>query len=80
MSLASDEGAASSVAEQLLYDRGDKIADRAGPGEDPQIIVYRKAQDGRAKSSTADEGTELQPGDVVDVALPMAPLEAMKAQ
>lgn len=80
VSLASTRARLSSVAEKLLYTGAIKSQIVRGQGEDPQIIVYRKAQDGSSQKLTADESTELQPGDVVDVALPMAPLEAMKAQ
>jgi polysaccharide biosynthesis/export protein len=39
-----------------------------GQGARPDILIIRKTQTGRARIS-ADEDTELQPGDVVEISL-----------
>ncbi|MCP8938968.1 polysaccharide biosynthesis/export family protein [Alsobacter sp. SYSU M60028] len=78
--LAATRSRLEAVAEKLLYTGAIKSQLVRGKGEAPDVVLYRKDQDGQSQKLQADESTELQPGDVIDVALPMAPVEAMRAQ
>jgi polysaccharide export outer membrane protein len=56
------------VGEKLQYTALVRSQLVRGAGSKPQIIIVRKAEKGRERF-IAEEDSELQPGDVVEVAL-----------
>lgn len=54
------------IGEKLLYIGAIKSQLRRGGRSDPDIIIYRNI-DGEQKRLVSDEGSEVQPGDVIDV-------------
>jgi polysaccharide export outer membrane protein len=64
------------VAEKLLYTGAVKTQLLRGVGNKPQMTIFRKRLD-QEERIVASEDTELQPGDVIDVALEVAPVDAI---
>jgi polysaccharide export outer membrane protein len=54
------------IGEKLLYIGAIKSQLRRGGRSDPDIVIYRNV-DGEQKRLVSDEGSEVQPGDVIDV-------------
>jgi polysaccharide export outer membrane protein len=57
-----------SASEKLMYTGSLRSQLGRGAGEEARIAVYRKGENG-PESLTANENTELMPGDIVEVAL-----------
>ena len=55
------------VGEKLLYVAAIKSQIAEGQFGEPHIVIYRKV-DGKQSPLAADESTEVQPGDVIDIA------------
>lgn len=66
--LAATRAKIAAVGEKLLYTGAVKTQVVRGKATKPDIVIHRRREGGVDKF-VADEGTELQPGDVVDVAL-----------
>jgi polysaccharide biosynthesis/export protein len=66
----------SATAEKLLYTGAVRTQLVRGQGSDPQVVIFRRGEPGGG-AIAADEDTELRPGDVVDVMLDLAPIDAV---
>ncbi|KAA2244386.1 polysaccharide biosynthesis/export family protein [Salinarimonas soli] len=64
------------VSEKLLYTGAVKTQLVRGTGNKPRLTIFRKSPAGEERI-VAGEDTELRPGDVVDVALEIAPIDAI---
>jgi polysaccharide export outer membrane protein len=67
------------VAEKIQYTALVRSQLIRGSGGKPEIVVVRNGRSGR-EHLIADEDTELQPGDVVEVALQTGQATAVSAQ
>jgi polysaccharide export outer membrane protein len=74
--LAALRGRLNAVAEKLLYTGAVRTQLVRGQGNKPTVTIFRKVRDTEERLP-ATEDTQLQPGDVVEVALDVAPLEAI---
>jgi polysaccharide export outer membrane protein len=69
VNLATVQAKLAASSEKLVYVGMVRSQLVSGPGNKPQIALYRKNARGASERVTADEDTELAPGDVIEISL-----------